>query len=226
VADHYCGPVAGTAVNKVIDHRVEVYRRGAQCRWHGLRSFSCFGLTRMPPFGPTVRSLVTLPSLVGKGSGITITPAVAGGFVVWWVCIPTHRPTVCANFFFRCSLEPCPRCNLKHSSNTIIVLPLTRIFILFCPLPFLLQVLVASAWAINMRATYAAGRLDGRSRASGPRPVRFFTPASWAFAIWAPIFAGELRCRCHSTASGSDFAVKGGGDGLAPQILRLDSTKL
>eukprot|EP00903_Cladosiphon_okamuranus_P005465 g5450.t1 len=56
------------------------------------------------------------------------------------------------------------------------------------------QVLTATAWAINTKAVSAVGRLDGRRQASAsrPPPVRFFTPADWAFAIWAPIFAGEL----------------------------------
>ncbi|CAM9447796.1 unnamed protein product [Ectocarpus sp. 12 AP-2014] len=55
------------------------------------------------------------------------------------------------------------------------------------------QVLAASAWALNMRATFGGGRLDGigQSGSSGTRPVRFLSPAGWAFAIWGPIFFGE-----------------------------------
>ncbi|CAN0467859.1 unnamed protein product, partial [Hapterophycus canaliculatus] len=55
------------------------------------------------------------------------------------------------------------------------------------------QVLTASAWAINMRANSVKGRLDGtrQDTSSGQKPVRFFSPAGWAFAIWAPIFLGE-----------------------------------
>ncbi|CAN0591003.1 unnamed protein product, partial [Ectocarpus sp. 12 AP-2014] len=44
-----------------------------------------------------------------------------------------------------------------------------------------------------MRATFGGGRLDGigQSGISGTRPVRFLSPAGWAFAIWGPIFFGE-----------------------------------
>jgi hypothetical protein len=44
-----------------------------------------------------------------------------------------------------------------------------------------------------MVAVRAPGRLDGQSSAQRTTSdVRFFTPAPWAFAIWAPIFLGEL----------------------------------
>jgi hypothetical protein len=35
------------------------------------------------------------------------------------------------------------------------------------------------------------GRLDGKSWKAST-VVRFFTPSGWAFAIWAPIFLGEM----------------------------------
>ncbi|CAN0421758.1 unnamed protein product, partial [Discosporangium mesarthrocarpum] len=59
------------------------------------------------------------------------------------------------------------------------------------------KALTLLAWAGNMKAVFAGGRLDGSSsvpskRGSPPSPVRFFTPASWAFIIWAPIMIGEL----------------------------------
>lgn len=57
------------------------------------------------------------------------------------------------------------------------------------------QLLTALAYALNQKATFLGGRLDGRSLAgnkNSPPPVRFFSPAGWAFVIWAPIFFGEL----------------------------------
>ncbi|CAM9280564.1 unnamed protein product [Laminaria digitata] len=70
------------------------------------------------------------------------------------------------------------------------------------------QVLTAVTWAANMKATRSKGRLDGRSsrdssngggggrgkrkKTPATPPVRFFSPAGWAFAIWGPIFLGEF----------------------------------
>eukprot|EP00904_Undaria_pinnatifida_P009798 jgi/Undpi1/5949/HiC_scaffold_2.g01223.m1 len=75
------------------------------------------------------------------------------------------------------------------------------------PIPFVQpwQVLTAATWWANMAANRSTGRLDGnsvRNSSNGgggknkktpvPPPIRFFTPAGWAFAIWGPIFLGEF----------------------------------
>jgi hypothetical protein len=53
------------------------------------------------------------------------------------------------------------------------------------------QALVVASYAINMLAVRVRGRLDSQQgRSAGT--VRMFSPAAWAFAIWAPIFLGEL----------------------------------
>ncbi|CAM9903771.1 unnamed protein product, partial [Sphacelaria rigidula] len=59
------------------------------------------------------------------------------------------------------------------------------------------QVLTVVSWAGNMVAISSGGRLDGKKNVSVSGdvttlpPVRFFSPAGWAFAIWGPIISGE-----------------------------------
>ncbi len=55
------------------------------------------------------------------------------------------------------------------------------------------QVLIFLAWLTNKIAVRVPGRSDGKSwKDAMASPVRFFTPSGYAFAIWAPIFLGEL----------------------------------
>lgn len=55
------------------------------------------------------------------------------------------------------------------------------------------QVLIFLAWLTNKIAVRVPGRSDGKSwKDAMVSPVRFFTPSGYAFAIWAPIFLGEL----------------------------------
>ncbi|KAG5189645.1 hypothetical protein JKP88DRAFT_300907, partial [Tribonema minus] len=55
------------------------------------------------------------------------------------------------------------------------------------------QVLNAVTYLLNFAAVRVPGRLDGRQWSQdAATQQRYFAPAGWAFAIWAPIFAGEL----------------------------------
>ncbi|CAN0506781.1 unnamed protein product, partial [Phaeothamnion confervicola] len=74
------------------------------------------------------------------------------------------------------------------------------------------QALALFTWAANMFAVRQRGRLDGpRARsaaadnAAATSDVRFFTPAGWAFAIWGPIFLGEMLYIVFQCLPGSAF---------------------
>lgn len=60
------------------------------------------------------------------------------------------------------------------------------------------QVLTLVSWAGNTAAIFSGGRLDGGGKGSSMEeptslpPVRFFSPAGWAFAIWGGIISGEM----------------------------------
>lgn len=79
-----------------------------------------------------------------------------------------------------------------------------------------------------MWATFAGGRLDGSSqvKASASPPVRFFTPASWAFSVWAPIFLGESGGSAGATIQLSLFVWGEWGLGLADVELVFDVVRL
>ena len=61
--------------------------------------------------------------------------------------------------------------------------------------PMRWQLALSAAWATNMLAVAIPGRYDGRSAMAADKPTaataNLFTPAGWAFIIWAPIFLGE-----------------------------------
>ena len=63
------------------------------------------------------------------------------------------------------------------------------------PYPEMWQVSLAAAWAMNNIAVAVPGRYDGQSAMAAEKPtaatVNLFTPAGYAFIIWAPIFIGE-----------------------------------
>uniref|UniRef100_A0A7S0Q3J2 Uncharacterized protein n=1 Tax=Coccolithus braarudii TaxID=221442 RepID=A0A7S0Q3J2_9EUKA len=63
------------------------------------------------------------------------------------------------------------------------------------PYPAVWQVLLAAAWVMNNIAVVVPGRYDGRSVMTSEKPTaagaNLFTPAGYAFIIWAPIFLGE-----------------------------------
>jgi len=59
------------------------------------------------------------------------------------------------------------------------------------------QAALASVWAISLFAVAVPGRYDGL-RDTDPVPLtertaNLFVPSGWAFAIWGPIFLGEVR---------------------------------
>jgi len=99
----------------------------------------------------------------------------------------------------------CPRSAYFRATSTIIVsasIPFIAsilnenfrskadiaLFVPFCPW----QILNLLSFAINMFAVTVPGRVDQQQAApQTPKDIRFFTPAGWAFAIWAPIFLGE-----------------------------------
>ncbi len=65
------------------------------------------------------------------------------------------------------------------------------------------QVLIFLAWFVNKLAVRIPGRSDGKSwKDTTVAPVRFFTPSAYAFAIWAPIFLGELLLTFYQLGSG------------------------
>ena len=64
------------------------------------------------------------------------------------------------------------------------------------------------AWFMNKIAVRIPGRSDGKTWKESSAPVRFFTPSAYAFAIWAPIFLGELLLTFYQLGSGR----------LAPQL--------
>lgn len=58
-----------------------------------------------------------------------------------------------------------------------------------------IQLLQGAAYTVNLVATSQPGRLDGeamRDNADEGLPSSKFVPSPWAFAIWGPIFLGEL----------------------------------
>mmetsp|Transcript_6768 Transcript_6768/g.10774 ORF Transcript_6768/g.10774 Transcript_6768/m.10774 type:complete len:296 (+) Transcript_6768:434-1321(+) len=62
------------------------------------------------------------------------------------------------------------------------------------------------------------GRVDGEQAApKDGKDIRFFTPAGWAFAIWAPIFLGEALFAVYQALPGS--ASKGFLPALTPYWL-------
>jgi len=59
------------------------------------------------------------------------------------------------------------------------------------------QAAFASVWAISLIAVAVPGRYDGL-RDTDPVPLtertaNLFVPSGWAFAIWGPIFLGEVK---------------------------------
>ena len=54
------------------------------------------------------------------------------------------------------------------------------------------QVLLSGSYAVFFAANLIPGRLDTKLGRPKREDMRFFTPAGWAFAIWAPIFLGEM----------------------------------
>jgi hypothetical protein len=62
-------------------------------------------------------------------------------------------------------------------------------------LPEAWQVALAGVWALGQLAVAVPGRYDGLKITEGPitaRTANLFAPSGWAFAIWAPIFLGEV----------------------------------
>ena len=63
------------------------------------------------------------------------------------------------------------------------------------PFPKPWQALLAATWIANNLAVMVPGRYDSRSAMAAEKTTaataNLFTPAGWAFAIWAPIFLGE-----------------------------------
>ncbi len=77
------------------------------------------------------------------------------------------------------------------------------------------QLALAASWAANMIAVAVPGRYDGQAKGgkSGAKPPKLtalsanlFTPAGWAFAIWAPIFAGEALMMLLITSASAPVA--------------------
>jgi len=54
------------------------------------------------------------------------------------------------------------------------------------------QILLSGSYALFFAANLLPGRLDTKLGRPKKEDMRFFTPAGWAFAIWGPIFLGEL----------------------------------
>ena len=71
------------------------------------------------------------------------------------------------------------------------------------PFPETWQVLLAAAWFGNMVSVMVPGRYDGASAMKSEKPsaetANLFTPAGYAFIIWAPIFFGELLMMLYLT---------------------------
>eukprot|EP00966_Prymnesium_polylepis_P088604 2050486-Prymnesium_polylepis.1 len=71
------------------------------------------------------------------------------------------------------------------------------------PYPESWQMLVAAAWVGNMVAVMVPGRYDGQRAMASEKPTaataNLFSPAGYAFIIWAPIFLGELLMMLYLT---------------------------
>lgn len=65
------------------------------------------------------------------------------------------------------------------------------------------QLLISGSYALFFCANLIPGRLDTKLGRPKREDLRFFTPAGFTFAIWAPIFLGELLMALSAFAPGS-----------------------
>lgn len=105
------------------------------------------------------------------------------------------------------------------------------LFVCRCGLCACVQILNLVTYFINFVAVRVPGRMDGRAAAGSTNVAqgRFFAPAGWAFAIWAPIFLGELifviyQVLCLTgfpVSSDADWAGCGGMQFLSDVVLSM-----
>lgn len=123
-----------------------------------------------------------------------LSPTTAASVTAWAV-LPTLLRVGYAAAFTGTKATPEPIQLTLAQSIGLRPVPVPVLPEIALPFPKPWQTLLAATWIANNLAVMVPGRYDGRSAMASEKPTaasaNLFTPAGWAFAIWAPIFLGE-----------------------------------